>query len=262
MHSRIKALFGKTKKQKKQRKKLKQQKNERKSKGTLEDHLYGAHFRWINSLMYNSTGEEAMAEIAGNKEQFRQYHTTYNAIVERQWPENPLDLILESITSKLKKKKNGELVVADFGCGDAKIARHFASDKSVNVRSFDLVALNKHVTACDISDVSEYLEDESVDIAVFCLSLMGKNFHEYLCEAYRVLKKGGSLKVAEVKSRIISNNKFERFLNRCGFAVDVKLLKNTHFALFHCRVDPKRICQIPWDFDPTTVLKPCNYKKR
>jgi len=43
-------------------------------------------------------------------------------------------------------------VVADFGCGDAKIARSVASI----VHSFDLVALNEHVTACDMAHVSHH----------------------------------------------------------------------------------------------------------
>jgi ribosomal RNA-processing protein 8 len=42
------------------------------------------------------------------------------------------------------------MVVADFGCGDAKIAQSVSN----NVRSFDLVAVDKHITACDMSKVS------------------------------------------------------------------------------------------------------------
>lgn len=34
------------------------------------------------------------------------------------------------------------------------------------------------------------LEDESVDVAVFCLSLMGTNIRDFLEEANRVLKPG------------------------------------------------------------------------
>lgn len=33
------------------------------------------------------------------------------------------------------------------------------------------------------------LEDGSVDIGVFCLSLMGTNYQDYIMEARRVLKK-------------------------------------------------------------------------
>lgn len=41
------------------------------------------------------------------------------------------------------------LVVADFGCGDAKLARSVPN----KVHSFDLVALNDHVTVCEMSKV-------------------------------------------------------------------------------------------------------------
>jgi len=41
-------------------------------------------------------------------------------------------------------------VVADLGCGDAKVSR---AVKNL-VLSFDLVAVNDSVTACDISKVS------------------------------------------------------------------------------------------------------------
>jgi ribosomal RNA-processing protein 8 len=34
------------------------------------------------------------------------------------------------------------------------------------------------------------LEDNTLDIAIFCLSLMGTNFFDYLKEAFRVLKVG------------------------------------------------------------------------
>ena len=41
------------------------------------------------------------------------------------------------------------------------------------------------------------LDDESLDAAIFCLSLMGANFSDYLREAYRTLKLDGSLHIWE-----------------------------------------------------------------
>ena len=43
------------------------------------------------------------------------------------------------------------LKVADFGCGDAKLA---ASIQNKEMHSFDLVALNNKVTVADIANVS------------------------------------------------------------------------------------------------------------
>ena len=42
------------------------------------------------------------------------------------------------------------LKVVDFGCGEAKIATSVSHD----VHSFDLVAVNEKVTACDMAHVS------------------------------------------------------------------------------------------------------------
>ena len=43
-------------------------------------------------------------------------------------------------------------VVADFGCGDAKIAQAVKNE----VHSFDLIALNEYVTPCDMANVSKF----------------------------------------------------------------------------------------------------------
>jgi ubiquinone/menaquinone biosynthesis C-methylase UbiE len=57
------------------------------------------------------------------------------------------------------------------------------------------VAINDKVTACDMKKVP--LTDEALDIAVFSLSLMGKNWSEYVTEAKRCLVTNGLLIIAE-----------------------------------------------------------------
>ena len=74
--------------------------------------------------------------------------------------------------------------MADFGCGEARLAQEVKN----KVHSFDFVALSDMVVKCDMKNVP--LNSSSIDIAVFCLSLMGTNVVEFLCEAHRVLKKG------------------------------------------------------------------------
>ena len=49
-----------------------------------------------------------------------------------------------------------------------------------------MVAVNSMVTACDMAHVP--LKDASVDVAVFCLSLMGRICAIFSKEAFRVLK--------------------------------------------------------------------------
>ena len=70
------------------------------------------------------------------------------------------------------KKQCEKLVIADFGCGEARLA-HALSSSCKKIYSFDLVALNQNVTVCDFTRTP--LQNESIDIVVFCLSLMGTN---------------------------------------------------------------------------------------
>lgn len=86
---------------------------------------------------------------------------------------------------RLKKSKSKSVVVADFGCGDAKLAQAFPE---IKIHSFDLIAVNQYVTACDMAHTN--LANGSVDIAIFCLSLMGTNLQSFIKEANRVLKTG------------------------------------------------------------------------
>uniref|UniRef100_A0A1S4KXL6 Ribosomal RNA-processing protein 8 n=2 Tax=Ixodes scapularis TaxID=6945 RepID=A0A1S4KXL6_IXOSC len=103
-------------------------------------------------------------------------------------------------------------VIADLGCGEAKIARTLTKKK---VHSFDLKALNDQVTVCDMSRLPLYRQ--TVDVAVFCLSLMGTNLNAFILEANRILKKGGLLKIAEVKSRFRNIDGFPKAMKKFGF---------------------------------------------
>ena len=61
--------------------------------------------------------------------------------------------------------------------------------------SFDHVAIHDKLTACDMKKVR--LADEALDVAVFSLSLMGKNWPEYITEAKRCLVTNGVVIIAE-----------------------------------------------------------------
>ena len=87
-------------------------------------------------------------------------------------------------------------VIGDFGCGDARLALELKKRK---VHSFDLVPINPRVTACNLGQVP--LEDGVLDVAVFCLALMGTDWLSFLTEARRCLKAGGLCHIVEVESR-------------------------------------------------------------
>ena len=58
---------------------------------------------------------------------------------------------------------------------------------------------NDRVVPCDIANVP--LDNDTLDVAIFCLSLMGTNVADFVAEAHRTLKPGGLLLIAEVRSR-------------------------------------------------------------
>lgn len=164
------------------------------------------------------------------------------------WKQKPVHSMIKWLS---KKPKN--LIVGDFGCGEGEIGQ-VAKQK---VHSFDLVALHGHITECDISHVP--LEDESLDIAIFCLSLMGTNYFDYLLEANRVLKTDGILKISEVESRFVKVEKFQDLLFKFGFEFIAKH-NNGFFITFEFKKKEKKTKKP--NVKPDSVLKPCLYKKR
>lgn len=80
-----------------------------------------------------------------------------------------------------------ELVVADFGCGEARLSAEISS-VAKKVVSFDLMAANSRVKVCDVRNTP--LPSKSIDILVYCLSLMASSLTEHFKEANRVLKIG------------------------------------------------------------------------
>ncbi|XP_048389413.1 ribosomal RNA-processing protein 8 isoform X2 [Stegostoma tigrinum] len=213
----------------------------------MEERLKSARFRYINEQLYTSSSADAMKLFGQDLATFQLYHRGFTAQVER-WPENPVDRIIQYI-----RNRPSTAVIADFGCGDCKIARSVSN----KVHSFDLVALNEHVTVCDMANVP--LPDESVDIVVFCLALMGTNLLDFLTEANRVLRQGGILKIAEVASRFEDVRRFTSVLGSLGFKLISKDTENSYFYLFDFR---KSGSPVEKGKLPRLQLKPCLYKRR
>lgn len=214
--------------------------------------LEGARFRSINEELYTTSGDSSFSEFQKDQSKFYAYHKGYREQVS-SWPYNPLDRIVDWI-----KRNHPTAVVADMGCGEAKLAESLSTNK---VHSFDLVAVNDKVTACNIAAVP--IPNESVDIVVFCLSLMGTNFIDFLKEGHRILKINGTIKIIEVRSRFEDGKgikKFTKYLKRMGFIIQPQenLSDNKMFFEIDCRKVSKE-CRLP---DGLIELKPCQYKKR
>ena len=109
----------------------------------------------------------------------------------------------------LPRDKEGRCRIVDLGCGDAGFAgalKDVAQKRRLDVRSFDLArgdSVNRElVTVADITDLkSVVVADQSVDLAVCCLSLMGTNWVSVVEECGRVVRPGGEVWVAEIRSR-------------------------------------------------------------
>ena len=258
-----------------------------KLQSAFEARLSGSRFRILNEELYTKTSEESFERFSKNPELFVQYHEGFRHQVE-SWPMNPVDVIVRWLADKYKSSnknnnsKKSQCVVADFGCGDAQLAKdllkvekHPDGESRFKVHSFDLVAPNDLVTACDMANVP--LKDKTVDVCVFCLSLMGTNLADFIREAHRVLKDDGRVKIAEVRSRIeYSHSKtsskghetdtskkggtlteFLDVLKALGFQCTKKDLSNKMFLL----LELEKTGKAP---DPKLAFsaKPCIYKRR
>lgn len=165
-------------------------------------------FSRMNNRWYASNSQKTHTRLEANPEEWAHYHTMYQQLRE-SWEVVPFK---EEI--RWLEKREG-LHVADFGCGEALIAA--AVGDRHQVASFDHVAINETVHACDIASVP--LDDDSVDLAIFCLSLMGANFTDYIREAHRVLRLDGDLHIWEPASYFDDPDAFCADLGRLGFEV-------------------------------------------
>ncbi|KAJ1733069.1 25S rRNA (adenine645-N1)-methyltransferase [Coemansia biformis] len=214
----------------------------------MQQKLKGARFRWINESMYTTTGEETFKMVQNDPSIFEEYHEGFAAQV-RKWPANPLDLFIRQLEGRQR------LVVADMGCGEARLAAAIGEQHTVH--SFDLVGYNKRITPCNIANVP--LSSGTADMAIFCLALMGTDFIAFIREANRILRMGGELKLAEVVSRISDMDAFVAALEEQGFKLGHKDTANKMFVVLNFTKigpHPKNASAQPG------LLKPCIYKRR
>jgi SAM-dependent methyltransferase len=138
-----------------------------------------------------------------------EYHRQYRE-ARKDWEVIPFEVIIKRI-----KQLSPRLVVGDFGCGEAQILEEFGDNR---VYSFDHVAINNKVKSCDMSSTG--LPDEAIDIAVFSLSLMGKNWEDYIREAKRCLATGGYLLIADTtKSFTKRLSNLKDIISKYGFEI-------------------------------------------
>ena len=101
------------------------------------------------------------------------YQTLYRE-ARKRWPEQPYERLAEQVRAR------PDWVVGDFGCGECV----FADAVQNQVISMDHVACRNDVRVCDMAVTGS--EANSLDAAVFSLSLMGTNWPDYLREARKM----------------------------------------------------------------------------
>lgn len=203
-------------------------------------------------------------------------------------------------------------LVADLGAGEGPLARYLAQHPKLRNASPALPpSLRPRVLAYDLLDTEDGIvrgvdcaqpcglplpgpreaaagaaadnTDEEgpavVDVAVFCLSLMGTDWVRMVAEARRVLRpKGGQLIIAEVSSRLPSaddKKAFARLIEKLGFKqigvgeqqAAEKSNSNTHFFMLRFSTQ-RRSESVNEDAiaalvsEGQKILQPCLYKRR
>jgi len=137
--------------------------------------------RQINTEKSSSTHKRMLK----NPEEWHEYHRQYREARE-EWKIIPYEVWIEKI-----KKMAPNTIIGDFGCGEAKIREAIGA----RVKSFDHVSIDATVESCDMKNVQ--VDSGTLNVAVYCLSLMGKDWKEYLKEAARCLSFGGYLYITE-----------------------------------------------------------------
>ena len=146
-------------------------------------------FSEMNKSWSTSRSENTSSRLVKDPSEWYYYHSLYSER-RKDWDEIPYIEIAKKI------KELPEWVIADMGCGENLLSKEVTN----KVHAFDYVAISENVTACDMSNVP--LKDQEVNAVIFCLSLMGSNYLDYIREAFRVTKPYGSLFICEPKKKV------------------------------------------------------------
>ena len=196
----------------------------------------------MNQQINKETSQVTHQRFLNNPDEFYNYHEAYSRARE-QWEVIPYQEAINRFRGR------PDYVIGDFGCGQAFLVQELTN----KVYSFDHIAVNDKVIACDMSTVP--LRDATLDVAVFSLSLMGTNFVNYLKEANRCLKLDGHLWITEPTARIKDVAQFKKMLERIGFDIRDDITQKGQFTIIEALKSRRNINEIALlDFDFKQIL--------
>ena len=177
-------------------------------------------FSEMNKSWSTSRSENTSKRLLNDPSEWYYYHSLY-ADRRKDWDEIPY---LE-IAKKIKERP--DWIVADMGCGENLLSKEVSN----KVHAFDYVAIDKDVTACDMSSIP--LADQEINAVVFCLSLMGSNYLDYIKEAFRVTKPYGNIFICEPKKKVEKRIEvLKKEIESTGFKI-VEVTTSSQFVYIH-----------------------------
>ncbi len=172
---------------------------------------YGGELSSMNRKWNTSLGKTNFERVQANPEEFEIYHTIYHE-AENHWPIKPIEKVIEQM-----KDMEG-CTIADFGCGTGRLMEALGDE--YKVLSFDVIGVNEKIIECNIANQIP-LGKNSIDIGVFCLSLMGKDWPQMINSSRRVLKPNGQILIWATKKQI-ALDEIKEVINNAGFQ-DIKI---------------------------------------
>jgi superfamily II DNA or RNA helicase len=177
-------------------------------------------FSEMNKSWSTSRSENTFKRLKNNEKEWYYYHDLYKKRRE-DWDEIPYLEIAKKIN------KCPEWIVADMGCGENLLSKEVSN----KVHAFDYVAIDNDVTACDMSSIP--LADQEINAVVFCLSLMGSNYLDYIKEAFRVTKPYGNIFICEPKKKVEKRLEvLKKEIDSTGFKI-VEVTTSSQFVYIH-----------------------------
>ena len=185
-------------------------------------------FNKTNRLWNNTLSNKTHIRLVSDPQEWELYHSD---LFEKRktWQVDPLIEVI-----KFCKDRKGQ-TFADFGCGTGDLGKAISKDSKIY--SFDHIAINSSITECDIGAGVD-LDDESIDYAIFSLSLMGTNWKDYLKEARRCLKPTGQIVIWNPADQSI-NNQISDVLKDIGFQ-EIKNEQRWKWRHIWCICVPKK----------------------